>query len=173
MKNILIKFLILFFGVFYTAEAWAVDTESGNLLINSSYEQRVEEYNEQWLSENHSTQRIESFQARPNALTRQLIFQIQIVEDLIYEQSDNPVLYTRLGTLKAAEGHLFSAIRQFKKTLFLNPQDEEGNFRLGYTYLLTGDRQEAIRYFKRTTIINPSRASAYAGLGSAYLQNEN
>ena len=104
MKKISMVLVTLSIGYFCSGETWAEVIDSGNLTKTSTYDQRVEEYNKQWLDKNHNARNIENPQPNSNGLNRQLSQQILEVKNKIIQQPDNPALYSRLGSLKAIGG---------------------------------------------------------------------
>jgi Tfp pilus assembly protein PilF len=66
-----------------------------------------------------------------------------------------------------------SAIREFKKALAFDPENDTAHTYLGNIYLSQGKTKEAIKEFKETVRLQPLSVNALSNLGNAYIQDKN
>lgn len=66
-----------------------------------------------------------------------------------------------------------SAIREFKKALSFDPENDTAHTYLGNIYLTQGKTKDAIKEFKETVRLQPLSVNALSNLGNAYIQDNN
>lgn len=61
------------------------------------------------------------------------------------------------------------AVTNFLKAVEENPEDEQALFKLGGSYLMSGDVESALYAFQNVTTINPENGNAWSNIGMIYL----
>jgi len=85
-------------------------------------------------------------------------------------QEKNPQFQYNLGLLYLNEGSLDEAIKQFNKSLALNPRNHIVYNFLGVVYSMKGELEESLKYFNKCLEINPGFSDAHNNLGMVYQQ---
>ena len=66
-----------------------------------------------------------------------------------------------------------SAIKEFKKALAFDPENDTAHTYLGNIYLAQGKTKDAIKEFKESVRLQPLSVNALTNLGNAYIQDKN
>lgn len=77
-----------------------------------------------------------------------------------------------LANLKLHEGEINYAIREYRKTIALNPEDAEAYFGMGEAFRRLGEFSEAELNFRRAFEVDPEHQDAMFNLGAVYIQQE-
>jgi tetratricopeptide (TPR) repeat protein len=79
--------------------------------------------------------------------------------------------YNNRGVCYEKAGRIDKAIDDYRKTIALNPGDDQAYFNLGVIYQRTGAQDKALDYYSDSLAINPNRAEAFHNRGVIYSQN--
>ena len=74
-----------------------------------------------------------------------------------------------LGKQLREQGKNEEAIKEFKESIKLNPNNPKAYYRIGQTYLKLEKYDDAIDYFEQSLKIDPSRGDSYKNLAKAYI----
>jgi len=74
-----------------------------------------------------------------------------------------------LGKKLRDEGKYEEAIKEFKESIKLNPNNPKAYYRIGQIYLKLEKYDDAIDYFEQSLKIDPSRGDSYKNLAKAYI----
>ncbi|MBN1825293.1 MAG: tetratricopeptide repeat protein [Candidatus Eisenbacteria bacterium] len=72
----------------------------------------------------------------------------------------------RLGIIRQSEGDTEGALREYRRSIELDPDYERSRLNLGELLAVTGEREEAERQFREAIRIAPDYAKAYGNLGA-------
>ena len=81
---------------------------------------------------------------------------------------DHAKAYYYVGKANSNSGHYKEAIKDFNKSIDLNPDDAKAYYELGNTKQKRGDYEEAKQHYQEVTNRKPDYAEAYYSLGVVY-----
>ena len=88
--------------------------------------------------------------------------------DNVVKSPSDPRAHQYLGLAYQNAGDFDSAIKEYKKSLSLNPFQADVHNNIGVSYFYKGDIDTAINHFKHALSLNPSDRDAHYNLGIAY-----
>ena len=92
---------------------------------------------------------------------------LQMLEDLLYQQSDRPDLVVKQADVLSMLGATAEAISQYQQALRICPDFLEATIKLGTQYLQMDAEQLAAQQFNKAVEINDKIVDAYIGLATA------
>ena len=88
--------------------------------------------------------------------------------DNVKKSPGDPRAHQYLGLAYHYAGDIDKAIKEYKKSLSLNPLQADVQNNIGVSYFYKGDVDAAITHFKHALSIEPANADAHYNLGIAY-----
>jgi Flp pilus assembly protein TadD len=85
---------------------------------------------------------------------------MDILQNILSDEEDNPRLYSLLGIIYFAKYDFGSAIKCFKRTLGIEPENAEARHNLAMSLLKTGQNEEALNEFRRILLLDPDHTEA-------------
>ena len=98
---------------------------------------------------------------------------ISIVEELIDNDVDIPIIYNLLGASYSSLNKHSKAIDAYKNALRKDPKNEEVFRNLGKSYSKLDETDKAHECFIKANKIKPKNADALFGIGLLFLKNKN
>ena len=92
---------------------------------------------------------------------------LQMLEDLLYQQSDRPDLVVKQADVLSRLGATAEAISQYQQAIRICPDFLEATIKLGTQYLQMNAEQLAAQQFNKAVEINDKIVDAYIGLATA------
>ncbi len=85
---------------------------------------------------------------------------LEILESILADEEESPRIYAMLGIIYFARYDFGSAIKCFKRTLGIEPENTEARHNLAMSLLKTGQNEEALNEFRRILLLNPDHTEA-------------
>jgi len=92
---------------------------------------------------------------------------LNVVETLIKDYPNEPVLYNISGACYANLGQLDDAVKRYEKSLAIKPNYAEAHNNLGGTLQELGQLDNAVKRYEKALAIKPNYAEAFNNLGIA------
>jgi tetratricopeptide (TPR) repeat protein len=98
---------------------------------------------------------------------------LDLIQKLLQDYPDSPVIYNMAGVINAGLRNLDAAISCYEKAILAKPVFVEAHYNQGICFNDGGNLTAAVGSFKRAILINPNYAEAYNNLGNVYKSMKN